>query len=435
MFKIRGQKKFHFNIFFASVAMLGIIAMQIIWFVNDYNLKNELFDYKVNVALKSIVNQMLEKKHETNKAIFCEHFCKYQNENVIEHIDKATLDSLILIEFESLKIDKIYNYAVFKKKDNYIVLSNLEKDYEKIFNSPYCISLSCVSISHSNDDNFFLALHFPEKKIFILKQMALSLFVALSLFIILIITYYRTTRYYYKLLKLTSIKADFINNMTHEFKTPIATISLANEVLKKNIKTQNNEIYEKYIEIIRKENERLKTQVNRILQISLIEKEELIFDFENFDTHEIISKCVESFNTLLKEKNGHIEIQFEAGKSIIRGDKIHFYNVLSNLIDNALKYNTSDTPQIKIVTKNTDNIIQISVSDNGIGILKEYRSQIFNQFFRVPTGNIHNIKGFGLGLFYVKTIVGSLGGEIKLESSKNTGSEFAILLPIIKDKL
>ena len=425
------KNKFYFNIVLASFAMAGIFVLQTIWFINAYNLKNELFDYKVNVALKSIVNQMVDKKHEMNKEAFCEYFCVFQNQNVVEHIDEIFLDSIINAEFESLEIDRFFEYAVYKKKSALFVLGNYEKYKNELLNSKYAISLSCVSSCALPDDFFYLAVVFPEKELYIIKQLITSLIAGLFFFVLLILSYFKTISYYIKLSKLSAVKADFINNLTHEFKTPIATVSVAGEMLKKDIIINNKEKRDKYLDIIITENERLKKQVNQILQISLIEKKEVVFNFEEVNAHKIINECISNFEMILNQKGGRFDLKLNAEKSIIKVDKEHFYNIISNLIDNALKYNNSINPLISIQTVNDNNNLNILVSDNGIGISKEYISDIFKQFYRVPTGNIHNIKGFGLGLYYIKTVLKSMQGSIEIKSELSKGTTFKIVLPLM----
>jgi len=425
------RNKFYFNIVLASFAMAGILVLQTIWFINAYNLKNELFDYKVNIALKSIVNQMVEIKHENHQEAFCEYFCVFQKQNIVEHIDENLLDSLINAEFESLEIDRFFEYAVFKKKDASFVLGDFEKHKDELLNSKYAISLSCVSTCASEDDFFYLSVIFPEKELYIIKQLITSIIAGVFFLVLLIISYFKTISYYNKLSKLSALKADFINNLTHEFKTPIATVSISGEMLKHDLVINNKEKRDKYLNIIITENERLKKQVNQILQISLIEKKDVVYNFEKINAHNIIKECVSNFETIINQRGGSFDVNLSAEKFIINVDKEHFYNIISNLIDNALKYNNSQKPLINVQTSNDNNDLNIFVSDNGIGISKEYIGDVFKQFYRVPTGNIHNIKGFGLGLYYIKTVLKSMQGNIEIKSELGKGTTFKIVLPLI----
>lgn len=426
------NKRLFITIFLASVAMTGFIVLLTVWFLNAYHLKRELFDYRVNVAQKSIVNQMIEIKHQNNKAVFCEHFCHFQNQNVVEHIDKHALDSIIYAEFESLKIDPVYEYAVYRGNDREVLIQNKDTVNLKLFESPYTVSLSCVSSCADPSNIFYLSFIFPDNVAFILKQLAFLVIFALLLFIILVYSYYRTIMYYLTLQRLSDLKADFINNMTHEFKTPLATISLAGEMLTNEVIVSDKIRREKYLLIIKSENDRLKSQVNKILQIAMIEKEELAYEIEAIEIHNIIEQCLKNFEVLLKEKEVKVDVSLQKESLWIKADKIHLYNVLSNLVDNALKYNSSEKPMIWISTSVIEGLLHLKIRDNGIGIPKLSLPYIFNQFYRVPTGNIHNIKGFGLGLYYVKMVLNKFGGSISVVSEIGKGTEFTIKLPVAK---
>lgn len=422
--------RFFLNITLASLAMLVIIVMQINWFIDAYRLKNELYDYKAQVALKSIVNQMTDRKFKTNKDVFCEHFCMLEKQNIVDHIDKSALDSIINAEFESLNMDMNYKYGVYRKSDSTFILGNFKGNEKELLFSQYTISLSCVSSCIAPDNFFYLTFIFPLKERFILKQLIIPVLISVIFFLLLILTYYNIISYYLKLLRLSTIKADFINNLTHEFKTPIATISIAHDMLKMKEVVNDVEKRTKYLNIINNENERLKSHVNQILYISLIEKGDVSLNTEKADVHQIIQKCIAEHEEIIKQKNGTLTTSLLASDVWANIDKIHFYNALSNLIDNALKY-TGQNPVIKIVTSNNNDKISISVSDNGMGIAKEHLNKIFNQFYRVPTGNRHNIKGFGLGLYYVKTIVNLFKGDIIVLSETGKGSTFTIVLNAI----
>ena len=228
---------------------------------------------------------------------------------------------------------------------------------------------------------------------------------------------------------MSAIKADFINNLTHEFKTPIATISIAGDMLNKEIVITDEERRQKYLSIIKTENERLKNHVNQILQISNIEKGDIFLNIDNINIHTLIEKLLNNFEIIIKEKEGVFLKDFRAESPIAKIDETHFYNVLSNLIDNSIKY-TTNKPIISIETYNNEGAFIIELSDNGIGIPKEHINHVFKQFYRVPTGNIHNIKGFGLGLYYVKTILKAMKADIKIKSEPHKGTTFTIIIAV-----
>jgi two-component system phosphate regulon sensor histidine kinase PhoR len=252
------------------------------------------------------------------------------------------------------------------------------------------------------------------------------------LFTIIIITaFYLTLSTMLKQKKISEIKSDFINNMTHEFKTPLATISLAVDALK-NEKVQNDPVKSAYFtSIIKDENKRMNKQVESILQAALLDKQELQLNLKRLHLNQIVENAFSYFKIILEQQNGTADIQLKASNDSILGDEVHITNLVRNLLDNAIKYCKPDTaPHLRISTVNTKSHIQLFVEDNGIGMSKETTTRIFEKFYRAHTGNVHNVKGFGLGLTYVKAIVDAHKGKIKVDSVFGKGSVFTIELPI-----
>jgi len=229
--------------------------------------------------------------------------------------------------------------------------------------------------------------------------------------------------------KNSEIKNDFINNMTHEFKTPISTISLACEALRDPDINSNQGLVGRYIGMVSDENKRLGMLVEEVLQSAVFDKGEFKLKFEQIDVHELILSVSEKVNMQVREKNGTLLTHLKAENATIKADRVHLSNVLYNLIDNAIKYSKSH-PQIELITRTTKEYLKISVKDNGIGISSENKDRIFDRLYRVPTGNLHDVKGFGLGLSYVKIIIDRLDGKIELESQLGKGSTFNVYLPL-----
>ncbi len=278
------------------------------------------------------------------------------------------------------------------------------------------------------DESNFLIVQFPGRNIHLLKSMAWTLSGSLLLTLIILATFAITIFMILRQKKLSDIKSDFINNMTHEFKTPIATVSLAVDSINnsKIIKEEKEVRY--YTGIIREEIQRMNKQVESVLRMSLLDKHELEFNLIETDIHELIDMAVSKVSLLLNERNGEIEVAAKAEDALVKIDPDHFTNALLNLLDNAIKYSEAE-PQIVISTRNMDDGLTISVKDHGMGMSKEVQQKIFDKFYRKSSGNIHNIKGFGLGLSYVKAIVEAFGGSISVKSEAGKGSTFNIFLP------
>lgn len=254
---------------------------------------------------------------------------------------------------------------------------------------------------------------------------------AIFFMLIIIAAFYVTLKSLFNQKKLSEIKSDFINNMTHEFKTPLATISLAVDAIR-NEKVMHDTDKMKYFSgIIKEENKRMNKHVETILQAALMERQELQLNLTKINVNEMLQHVIDSYQLQLEEKNAKVETNLAAKKCVINADEIHFKNLLSNLVDNAIKY-SKENLLIKISTSNNNSTVTIKIEDNGIGMNKESVKRIFEKFYRAHTGNIHNVKGFGLGMSYVKTVVDAHKGKIKVESTLGKGSCFLVEMPLAK---
>ena len=276
-----------------------------------------------------------------------------------------------------------------------------------------------------------MVLIVPHQKSIVLKEIAGLIFIAILFTLIIISAFFLTLRTLLIQKKLGEIKSDFINNMTHEFKTPLATISLAVDALKNEKVVGDKEKTAYFTGIIKEENKRMNKQVETILQAALLDKQEVQLNLKKLSANELIKNAVNNIMLPLQEKAGVLDVKLEAAKDMVMADEVHFTNFVNNLLDNALKY-SKENPHIKLSTSNTGNLFRIKIEDNGIGMSKETLSRIFEKFYRAHTGNVHNVKGFGLGLSYVKTMVEAHKGTIKAESTVGKGSAFTISFPLAK---
>jgi two-component system phosphate regulon sensor histidine kinase PhoR len=339
--------------------------------------------------------------------------------------DPKLLDSILRVELLEKGVTADYEFGVMLSKQPPADSVRLTEKNSRLYNSPYKVNLS--------PDNIFikpkyLSIYFPGQKRYLLSSMWFMLSISLTFMLALIFSFYYTISTIFKQKKLSEIKNDFISNMTHEFKTPISTISLACEVLSDKSIEKSPERMNKYVKMIGDENKRLSLLVENILQTAILDKGQLKLKVQSIDIHNLIEQTITNIKLQVENKEGEISTDLKAANAVINGDRVHITNIVFNLIDNALKY-SGDHPVIKISTRNDSEGVFISVEDNGIGISKENQKRIFDTMYRVPTGNIHNVKGFGLGLSYVKAVVEKHGGSINVESELGKGSTFTVYLP------
>ena len=336
------------------------------------------------------------------------------------------IDSLITNALKKKHIRTTFEYGIYNPVDNSMLFQKTGKYPNGLLHTYFVYNLEPIGNSMQFPLKFLL--YFPNENLFILSTLYKLLLVSFILFLIIIGSFSFSIFIIKKQKKLSQMKNDLINNMTHEFKTPISTIALACEVLRDESIEKTPELLHNYIGIIGQENKRLETMSEHILRSATLENGKLKLHKETLDVHESIKKAVTRKQLNVESKDGSIITKLKATRSKIKGDRIHITNVFTNLIDNAVKYNLNE-PVIEITSKNLQEGILISVKDNGIGISKANQKKIFQKLYRVHTGNVHNFKGFGLGLNYVKGIVEQHGGKITVESELGKGSIFYVYLP------
>ncbi len=414
-------------ILLAIVSLGIIIAGQIFWVKNAYAMQEKQFTSRVVVALGEVVQQIRTMNKDSAatepvKQISSNYFIANINDTPQPYL----LEDLLKDEFELSGLTEDFEYGIYDCfTDSILYGSRISFDPGKQRSKADHIH----RIENFQPDGHYFGVLFPNKSAFILMQ--LDFWMYSSFVVLLIVLFFSyTISVMLRQKRLAEIRTDFVNNMTHELKTPISTIGLSAEAISTPAVQMNKERFMQYVNIIKNENSRLKNQVDRVLQIAALTPKKVHVKDELIDLHEVIEKAVTTFEVQIQDAEGTLEVDLEATRSIVKGDLVHLTNVIYNLLDNAIKY-TDNAPHIRITTRNHKGHIYISIQDHGIGIAPQHLKSIFDRFYRVPTGNLHAVRGFGLGLFYVKTIIKAHKGNITVDSVAGKGSTFTINLKTV----
>ena len=349
--------------------------------------------------------------------------------SIYDRINYQVLDSLLKIEIKNRGIEIPFEYGISSIENpsylHYASSAKYKMTGLKSEKDTYQVNL--FPNDYNSSENY-LRVYFPNQDRYIIRNIWMMYATSLLLILVVLGCFYVAVSTILKQKQLADIKNDFINNMTHEFKTPISTISLATQMLGDEAIAGSPTIFKRYLGIIRDENKRLGSQVEKVLQTAQMERGEVNLKLGTVNVHQIIERVLENISPQIELREGIIEIDLRAENPEIQADEVHLTNILFNLLDNANKY-SPEKPLIKITTENTEKGLSIKVSDQGIGMTKESVKNIFEKFYRVPTGNVHDVKGFGLGLSYVKKMVEEHHGKINVQSKLGEGSEFEVVLP------
>jgi two-component system phosphate regulon sensor histidine kinase PhoR len=331
------------------------------------------------------------------------------------------LDSLIVFELKSHGIELPYEFSVANEKEVIISSESWNPQVHQ-----HTASLFPNDILTSE----ILSISFPTKAKYLFGSLWGMILISLMFTVAIVYTFYRTLSFSLKQKRISDIKSDFINNMTHEFKTPIATINLAIDALRNPKVNQDSLKMEKYFGMIKQENQRMNLQVESVLRMALLDKQELKLDFNKTKINSVIVDCLNHISLQMESKGGQLKRFLNVDENLqLDIDANHLSNSIINILDNAMKYSVGG-PLIKVVTELTHNHFILIISDQGLGMTKEEQKHIFDRFYRVSAGDLHNIKGHGLGLSYAKGIIESHNGNIQVESEKGKGSKFYIYLPL-----
>jgi two-component system phosphate regulon sensor histidine kinase PhoR len=434
-----------------SISLIGIIVIQYSWLKNIVSIRKEQVRFKVQEVEYEVVENLVEEKLRLAPAIPQDALPQGSSEELLKMMAPSTLAERFTVAEIQKKIESAFEanglkgakfqFAVVSKRNN--ADYELESpEYEKYFELGKVDPINFVThswplvdlsgnqdVALLPDENLILITY--DMQDFVLKSVRWVILVALLFTLIIIAAFYLTVRTILTQKKLSEMKTDFINNMTHELRTPLATIAIAVDTLKNEKIIGNREQLLSIGQIIKVENARMNTQVEQILQAAQLDINQVLKDKKPLHMHEVLNKLEDKFSLQVAEKNAHMSYDLKAEKDEVLGHPVHFVNMISNLFDNALKYSMEDVdPVIKISTKNEKNTIVLTVEDNGIGMSKETISRIFDKFFRAHTGNVHNVKGFGLGLNYTRKMVEAHNGSISVQSELGKGSKFTITIPL-----
>jgi two-component system phosphate regulon sensor histidine kinase PhoR len=411
-----------------AIISLGIIvAGQIFWVKNAYDLQEKQFSSRVVVALGEVVQQIRVMNKDSAAAEPVKQITtNYFIANINDTPQPYLLEDLLKDEFELSGLTEDFEYGIYDCFTDSIVFgSRISFDPGKQRGRADHIH----RIENFQPDGHYFGVLFPNKSSFLLKQLDFWKYSSIVVLLIIIFFSY-TISVILKQKRLAETRTDFVNNMTHELKTPIATIGLSADAISNPSIHDNKERLMQYVNIIKNENSRLKGQVERVLQIASLTPKKVQVKSELIDLHEVIQKAITTFKVQIEESGGHLETSLLAEHHQIKGDMVHITNVIYNLLDNAAKY-TEEAPHIIIKTHSDKGHVHVEIQDHGIGISSQHIKSIFDRFYRVPTGNLHAVRGFGLGLFYVKTIIKAHKGDITVKSKLGKGSTFTIQLKTV----
>jgi two-component system phosphate regulon sensor histidine kinase PhoR len=384
-------------------------------------------EYAVNVAGQATSN--LKNNAKTKQVLVEKVVSEMLRPRILieDRIDPKILEQMLLTQLKRKGVNLGFEYAVIRADRSFAFKSSN-------FSPPAASDIYATRLFP--DDVFtlpnYLHIYFPKQKNFLIRSVGFMGISSIILTCIIVAIFSFTLYVIFRQKKLSEIKNDFVNNMTHELKTPISTISLASQMLSDpGIPTENKNISH-ISKIIEAESKRLGYQVEKVLQMAVFDRGKIILKEKKIDLNELVGSVVNNFSILVKKKNGILNYTPNANPSRVKIDEIHFTNLVSNLLDNAMKY-CKEIPEITVSTRNEKSNIVLCVEDKGIGISKENQKRIFEKFYRVPTGNIHNVKGFGLGLSYVKMIAEIHHGSISINSEPGSGSKFEVYIPLINE--
>ena len=407
----------------AVISIIGISIIQVYWFKQAFDLEEDQFNRDVTSSLHNVANSFFEinKSAPPDNNPIRQLSSGYYVVMINNKIDANLLEYLLRTEFEKRNITIDFEYGIYDCTSdemvygNYVSLSNA--------NNP-----APTELPKWQDQPYYFGVNFPGKTKGMINRLDIWFFSSGVLLVVIVFFSY-SLFIILRQKRLSEVQKDFINNMTHELKTPISTIALSAETLKEPGIISDPQRLWKYADLIEKENNRMKNQVEQVLQIAAMDNSELELKLEDINIHSMLQSATETMQPVFETEEASVQWALNAQNDLITGDRLHLSSVFYNLLENAVKY-CKKVPEIIISTEDLNNRILITVKDNGIGMSREHLKRVFGRFYRVPTGNVHDVKGFGLGLNYVKLVVKAHRGMVSAESIPDAGSTFKIELPL-----
>jgi two-component system phosphate regulon sensor histidine kinase PhoR len=400
----------------SSIALLLVLIIQVNWILETAKIKESIFNEKANMVLARTTEELFADMETCQRISSCIEADSSNHLSArLDDADVKKIDSLFnhFMNYYNFHID--YTFVVAKQE------TKAQQNSKVFMNNHFCKSIE----DETGMNGLQLKLILPTKKQFIMAEMGSMFISSVMLILIVLILFWRTIFSLLKEKKISEQTTEFLNNMTHEFKTPLTNIALASKMMLKEESIASNTKLQHYSEIILSENEKLSKQVEQVLGMTALERGEIPLHKSSLNLHDLINDMLKCMSVQIENKNGRVELALDANNPVFTADRTHLLNALCNLIDNAIKY-SDETLNIRIETSTHENILQLKISDDGIGIDKEHQSKIFDKFYRIPTGNVHNVKGFGLGLAYVQKIIELHQASIEMQSKLGQGTTFII---------
>jgi two-component system phosphate regulon sensor histidine kinase PhoR len=404
-------------------SMIGLLVIQINWLMESIKMQEAIFTKGVNMALQQTALNMANDE-ELNLAMqnSIDKDSLINSQEVFTQNIISRLDSTVQKELEYYHINLDFHFILINGEDTLGLEPNSKVKNGELFHQSFK--------SPFPDAGIDLAVHFPGRSTFILKRVGIMFATSVVLILFTIVSIFLILSFYSKERLFAQQIKDMIGNLTHEFMTPISSISLAGNMILNRSQKLGEQSISQFATAIKDENKKLQRQVNRLLQLAAVEESGFDFKKEKVDIHLLIEDAIQSMSFQIKQNDAQVECDFKAGHSFVFADAMHFTDVFINFLSNSIKY-AVEKPHIRIETANSGQNVEVMISDNGIGIPAREHKKIFEKYYRVPTGNLQNTRGFGIGLYYVKTVVQAHSGTISVKSENGKGSTFVLSIPIL----